>query len=322
MAVSAPARTTAGLLKFRPVRPGSRVALVAPASSFDRAGFDAGVAELRRLGLDPVWDDTVFEKQTLTAGRPRVRAEAFQRAFDEMEADAVVAVRGGYGSVELLALLDPGRLRRSRTAFVGYSDVTSIHAFLGSNVELASVHGAMVDGRIAEGPSAYDPVSFLRSLSDEPLGELSPDGLEVILPGEVTGPLFGGTLTQILASFGTPYEFRPSPRHVLFMDEVKERPYRLHRMLTQLRLSGRLAGAAAVVFGQLPGCDEPGGRITARDVIVEVLQGFPGPVLLGFPSGHTTSPLISLPLGVAVRVVAPAGSGSARLAFDEAAASS
>jgi hypothetical protein len=155
-------RTRAGLTKFRPVRPGSRVALVAPASGFDRDEFDRGVTELKRLGLEPVYDESVFDKQALTAGRPRVRVMALLRAFDEMDADAVIAVRGGYGSVELLPLLDVERIRRSRTAFVGYSDVTSLHSFLGAIVGLASVHGAMVDGRLAQGPKAYDPASFLR----------------------------------------------------------------------------------------------------------------------------------------------------------------
>jgi muramoyltetrapeptide carboxypeptidase len=317
VAVSASPRTAAGLIKFRPVAPGSRVALVAPASSFERTEFDAGVAELRRLGLDPVWEESIFDKRLFTAGTPRVRADALQRAFDDMDADAVIAVRGGYGSVEVLPLLDASRIRRARTAFVGYSDVTSLHGYLAANVELASVHGAMIDGRLGKGPSAYDPASFLKSLSAEPLGELEPAGVEALLPGEAAGPLVGGTLAQILASLATPYEFRPPPRHVLFIDEINERPFRLHRMLTQLRLSGRLAGASAVVFGQMPGCDEPGGRITARDVILDILEGFPGPVLFGFPSGHTTTPLVSLPLGVRSRVVATAG---ARLVLEEAAA--
>ncbi len=320
MAVTSGDRTAAGLLKFRPVRPGSRVALVAPASPFDRTEFEAGVAELRRLGLEPVWDDSVFAQQTLSAGRPRVRADALQRAFDAMDADAVIAVRGGYGSVEVLPLVDADRLRRSRTAFVGYSDVTTVHSFLGANVGLASVHGAMIDGRLAKGRSAYDPVTFLQSLGEEPLGELAPDGLDTLGRGEAAGALAGGTLTQLLASLATPYEFRPPPGHVLFVDEVNERPYRLHRMLTQLRLSGRLAAAAAVVFGQMPGCDEPGGRLTAREVIAEVMDGFPGPVLFGFPSGHTTTPLLSLPLGVAARVVAPAGGARPRVILEEAAA--
>ena len=300
-------RTASGLIKFRPVKRGARIALVAPASAFDRGDFDAGVAELKRLGFEPVWDDTIFEREAITAGHPRVRVGSLLHALDEMSADAVIAVRGGYGSVEILPLLDEDRVRRSRTAFVGYSDVTSLHSFLGGVAGLTSIHGAMIEGRLARGTTAYDPVTFLRSLSAEPIGELAPEGLETLRPGSpptVSGPLAGGTLTQLLASFGTRYEFRPPDGHVLFLDEVRERPYRIHRMLMQLRLSGRLRRASAVVFGQLPGCDEPGGRLTARDVIRDVLQDFQGPVLFGFPSGHTTSPMLSVPLGVRVRVVA------------------
>jgi len=315
-------RTSSGLIKFRPVRKGSRVALVAPASPFDIAEFDRGIEEIRRLGLEPVWDEDVFERQAFTAGPPRVRVMALLRALDTLEADAVVSVRGGYGSVELLPLLDIERVRLARTAFVGYSDVTSLHAYLGAVVGLTSVHGAMLEGRLSTGPKAYDPDSWLKSLSAEPLGEMAPQGLEVLspgFPGVASGPLVGGTLTQLLASFGTPYEFNPPAGHVLFLDEVNERPYRLHRMLTQLRLSGRLQRAAAVVFGELPGCDEPGGKITARDVIKDVLlQGFQGPVLFGFPSGHSTSPSLSMPLGVQVRVVG--NPHQPVVVFDEAAA--
>jgi muramoyltetrapeptide carboxypeptidase len=311
-------RTSAGLTKFRPVRPGSRVALVAPASGFEREEFDRGVAELKRLGLDPVYDDTVFDREPLTAGNPHVRVRSLLRAFDEMDADAVIAIRGGYGSVELLPLIDAERIRRSRTAFVGYSDVTAIHSFLGAVVGLASVHGAMVDGRLAQGPAAYDPVTFLGSLSTEPLGDQSPPGLETLRPGIAAGPLFGGTLTQLLASFETPYAFQPPAGHILFLDEVAERPYRLHRMLMQLKLSGRLEKAAALVFGQLPRCDEPGGKVTARDTVRDALDGFTGPVLFGFPSGHTTTPLVSLPLGVRTKVIA--SPDSPRLVFEEAAA--
>jgi muramoyltetrapeptide carboxypeptidase len=310
-------RTRAGLVKFRPLRPGGRVALVAPASSFDRSAFDAGVAELRRLGLDPVYDDSVFERAVFTAGADTVRADALRRAWSRPDVDAIVAVRGGYGSVEVLPWLAIDPIRQARTAFVGYSDVTSLHTFLTCGVGLASVHGVMVEGRLAVGPSAYDPDSFLRALGRDPLGELTSDGLEIIRGGEVVGPLFGGTLTQLLASCGTPFEFRPPAGHVLFVEEVGERPYRIHRMLTQLKMAGRLREAAAVVFGQLPRCDEPGGAVTARDVVRERLGDFPGPVLFGFPSGHTTTPLVSLPLGVDARVIAV---GRPRMVFEESAA--
>jgi len=310
-------RTAGGLLKFRPVRAGARVALVAPASPFGREEFDAGLAELRNIGVEPVYDQSVFAREGFVAGTVQVRASAMLAAMERDDIAAVIAVRGGYGSVELLSLLDAGRAGAARTAFIGYSDVTSVHTWLGCHVGLASVHGPMIDGRLSKGQTRYDRASLLHSLGTEPMGELAPDGVEVIRPGEATGPLFGGTLTQLLASLATPFEFRPPTGHILFIDEVAERPYRLRRMLTQLRLSGLLAAASGLVFGQLPRCDEPGGAPTARDVLADQLADFPGPVLFGFPSGHTTTPLVSLPFGVQARVVATA---SPALVIEEAAA--
>ena len=116
--------------------------------------------------------------------------------------------------------------------------------------------------------------------------------------------LIGGTLTQLVASLGTPYAFDPPPGHVLFLDEVGERPFRIDRMLTQLRLSGILARASALVFGELPRCDEPGGNPAIRSIVADLVADFPGPVLFGLPSGHTTGPTLTLPFGVRARVVA------------------
>lgn len=310
-------RTRAGLARCRPVGRGSAVALVAPASPFERGEFEAGLAELKRLGFEAVHDERVFDREGFLAGTPRSRADSLNAAWRRADVDAIIAVRGGYGSVETLGDLDVDLIRERRTAFVGYSDVTSLHAFLGTQAGLVSIHGPMVEGRLACGPSAYDTGSFLGSLRAEPLGELAPGGIEVIRPGEAAGPLFGGTLTQLLASFRTPWEFAPPDGHVLFIDEVGERPYRLHCMLTQWRLAGRFSGAAGVVFGQMPRCDEPGGQPTAVSVIRDLFQAFPGPVLFGFPSGHTTTPLVSLPFGVETRVVA---GRHPRLVIEEAAA--
>jgi muramoyltetrapeptide carboxypeptidase len=309
-------RTRAGFLKFEPAGEGSAVALVAPASPFDRASFDRGVEELTGLGMLPVFDDSVFAREAMVAGPADVRAAAFVRAWDNDLTRVILAVRGGYGSVEILPYLERGTLAR-RPAFVGYSDVTSIHVFLNCQLGRASVHGAMIDGRLAVGTAAYDRVTFLASLGETPLGEISADGVEVIRQGDARGALLGGTLTQLVASLGTPYAFDPPSGSILFLDEVNERPYKLRRMLTQLRFSGRLAKAAGIVFGELPGCTEPSGSPGARETVAEVLADFPGPVIVGFPSGHTTTPLVSVPFGVEVRLAA---AGSGRLIFDEAAA--
>jgi muramoyltetrapeptide carboxypeptidase len=150
----------------------------------------------------------------------------------------------------------------------------------------------------------------------EPLGEMAPAGLETLRRGEASGPLLGGTLTQLLASLGTPFAFSPPQGFVLFFEDVGERPYRLDRMVTQLRQGGFLAKASAVVIGELPKCDEPSGEVTGREVMRALFNDFPGPVVIGFPSGHTTGPALTIPLGVSCRVVAD---GRPRLVFEEAA---
>jgi muramoyltetrapeptide carboxypeptidase len=309
--------TRGGLTRFRPVGPGSGIALVAPASPFVRADFDAGCRELERLGFRPVYDDRVFEREDIVAGPPESRARQLADAISNPAVDGVLAVRGGYGSVETLPELEPAAWRSRRTACIGYSDITSLHTFLTCHVGLTSVHGPMIEGRLAVGPSAYDPDSFLAACSAAPMGELTPEGVEVLNAGETTGPLFGGTLTQLAASLGTPYAFTPPQGHVLLLEDIGERPYRLRRMLTQLRLAGVLSRAAAIVIGQLPKCDEPDRPGSARAACAAVLRDFAGPVVFGFPTGHTTTPLVSLPLGVECRVIAR---GRPALVFTEAAA--
>ena len=306
-----PPRTRAGFIKCRPLEAGSAIALVAPASPVDPAELEAGVAEIERLGHTAVYGDDIFERQGFLAGSAELRARALMAAWRRSEVGAIVAVRGGYGSVETLPLLDADVIRRARTAFVGYSDLTSLHAFLGGHVGLVSIHGPMLESRLAAGPSAYDAVTLLASLSARPVGDLPVDDVEIVRFGEARGPLVGGTLTQLLASFGTPFEFAPPPGHVLFLDEVGERPYRLHRMLTQWRLAGRFRHTSAVVVGQLPRCDEPGGAPTGASVVHDLLRDFPGPVLMGFPSGHVTTPLVTLPFGVEAVVTTAGGPGFA-----------
>src|SRR6185295_12986984 len=211
--------------------------------------------------------------------------------------------------------LDPAEAVRACKPFIGYSDLTSLLTFLTLGCGLIAFHGPMLARRLGRGADGYDADSFLSALCRrEPMGELAPPGLESIRPGEAGGPLLGGTLTQLLASLGTPFAFAPPNEYVLFLDEVGERPYRLDRMVTQLRQAGLLARATAIVVGELPKCDEPSGDPTARAVIADLFADFPGPVVIGFPSGHTVSPAMTLPFGVACRVIAGA---RPRLAIDE-----
>jgi muramoyltetrapeptide carboxypeptidase len=287
------------LRKPRALRAGDRVAIVAPASPFVREEFDRGVEEVQALGFEPVFDERVFARRGFVAGEPAERAAAFMDAWGDPSISGVLCARGGYGSVQILPLLDLPAIRATAKVFVGYSDITTMLTWLTLQGGLVTFHGPMLAGRFSQGIDGYDRETFLRAVAaTEPIGELPGGTLEVIRPGEASGMLIGGTLTQLLASLGTPYAFDPPPGHILFIDEVSERPYRMDRMLTQLRLSGLLARAAGVIFNELPGCDEPSGGATAREVVRDVMRDFPGPVVLGLRSGHTTGAALTLPFGV------------------------
>ena len=302
----------------RALRRGDRIALVAPASAFSRDAFDAGADELRRLGFEPVYEESVFARHHYTAGDAATRAGAFRRAWADPSIGALIAVRGGYGSMQLLPLLDRSEIRATPKPFVGYSDNTSLLAWLTTGCGVMAFHGPMLEGRLARGDAGYDVETFSRALMRcEPMGEITHPAVEVLAPGETAGLLLGGTLTQLVASLGTPFAFDPPRGHILFIDEVGERPYRIDRMLTQLRQAGLLARASGIVFGELPRCEEPGDAgPLVRTIIADVLAEFPGPILFGLPSGHTNGACLTLPLGVRARLVA---TGSPALVIEEAA---
>jgi muramoyltetrapeptide carboxypeptidase len=216
---------------------------------------------------------------------------------------ALMAVRGGYGSVQLLPALDASRMREAPKLFVGSSDNTSLLSWLTCQCGVTALHGPMIEGGLARGAEGYDERSLVQLIGGDSSGlKLRPDSLTVVKAGTAEGRLFGGTLSLLAASLGTPFAFDPPHGSILFLEDVDERPYRIDRLMTQLRLSGVLARASGLLFGEMCGCDEPSGTPTARDVIEAFTADFEGPVLIGFPSGHTHGPAWTLPLGVRVRM--------------------
>ena len=285
----------------RALRPGDRVAVLAPASPFDREVFERGVDELRAIGFDPVFDESVFGRHGYVAGPAQQRAASLSAAWRNPDVAGIFAVRGGYGSAQLLPLLDAKDTQRARKVFVGCSDLTTLLIYHAVCCDTVSFHGPMLVN-LAKGERGYDRQSLLAAIgAPVALGELTAPGLEALTAGEASGLLLGGTLTQLLASLATPFAFDPPEGFVLLLEDVGEKPYRIDRMLTQVRQTGWLARAAAVVCGEFPECDDAAGD--ARSVILDVLADFPGPVLFGFPSGHTAGPTLTLPIGVRTTVI-------------------
>src|SRR5262245_40240029 len=186
------------MLKPHALAPGDRLAVVAPASSFDRNEFERGVEEIRQLGFEPVYDDSVFERKRYLAGPADLRAAAIRRAWCDPDIRGLIGVRGGYGSAQILPLLDVEEARAARKPFVGYSDLTSILNFLTGCCGLVAFHGPMLDRRLSRGEAGYDRRSFIAALCNRmPLGELAAPALQTICRGEAAGVLLGGTVTLL-----------------------------------------------------------------------------------------------------------------------------
>ena len=196
-------------------------------------------------------------------------------------------------------------MREARKALIGYSDITALLAFYLQH-GLTAIHGPMIERRMSKGTEGYDEASFRQvMMSAEPVGEMRPPRLEVLRKGEAARRAG----RRHADADGRAARARRGPSTspdgcILFLEDVGERPYRIHRMLTQLEQAGMLARAGALVFGEFPGCDEPGGEPAIRDVLRDFTASFDGPVLFGFPSGHTDRPDVD----AAVRRVARAWS--------------
>lgn len=302
----------------RALRAGDRVALLSLASPPRTEDVDAGADELRALGFEPVIVAAPpGSSAPYVAGPAAARAAQLRGAITDPHIAAIMATRGGYGSAQLLPHLDLDEIRQARPLLIGYSDITALLDLVTGRCGVTSIHGPMAEGRLARGPASYDRDSFLRTVC-EPVafGRVATPTARVLQPGQARGVLRGGTLTQLAALLGTPWAFTATEPTVLFLDEVNERPYRLDRLVWQLRAAGVLDRVTGVVVNQLPGCDEPGGSVTALEAVRAALTAFAGPVVAGVPSGHTLDAMITLPLGVQVTLEAAT---DVSLSIDEAA---
>lgn len=305
------------ILRCRALRRGDRVALLTLASGARLDDVERGADELRDLGFEPVVGPTRSDAAPYVAGAADYRAGQVCEALRDPGIAAIVATRGGYGSAQLLPHLDIALVRQSRTLLIGYSDITALLEVWTGQAGITSVHGPMVEGRLARGPDGYDREGFLRVVCEpHAFGPVNTADAVVLAPGEAHGVLRGGTLTQLASLAGTRWAFGADEPTILFLDEVNERPYRIDRLLWQLQHSGALTRVTGIVVNELPGCDEAGGGVTGLDAVRHALRHFAGPVVAGVASGHTRGAMLTLPFGVGCSLTA---GDAVRLSLDEAA---
>jgi muramoyltetrapeptide carboxypeptidase len=273
--------------------------VVAPASPFPRADFEAGVSRLRER-YRVSWDEGIFARDGYLAGSDARRLAELRAALSDPDVDALVAARGGYGVTRLLDRLGAEEVAAAPKLLVGFSDLTALHA-LWARAGLRSLHGPMVAALGRAEPAWVE--RWIGAVEGEPMAAAT--GLTALSPGVAEGPLVGGNLAVLAALCGTPHA-PPLDGAILLLEDVGEAPYRVDRMLTTLRHAGWLERVAAVVLGLFTACDpRPDGR-TVTEVVRERLGDLRVPVVAGLNAGHEPDN-VEIPLGARARVDADRG---------------
>jgi muramoyltetrapeptide carboxypeptidase len=311
------------LVKAAPLEPGDTIAFVAPAGHLDEVRMTLARERLEALGYEVRVPDDLYRQRGYLAGPDDVRAAELMAAFADPEVDAIFPGTGNYGTTRMLDRLDYDVIRRNPKIFIGFSDLTALHLAILKRAGLVTFHSPnpMWGLGSESNLTPFSEKSFWRALCGPAAGEDADAGWTVdcelvedggpqpraLVGGVARGPLVGGNLTLVGTLMGTPYEIETDGA-ILFIEDVGERPYRIDRYLSQLRLAGKLDRLAGVIIGVFRDCDPKPDEesLSLAEVFADYFADLGVPVLVDFPIGHSVYNA-TLPVGVEVEVDADAG---------------
>lgn len=274
----------------RPV-PGDTLGIIAPSSPFDKDKFQKGLSFIKDLGFRVFFPETIFEQNNYLAGTDPIRARALNAMFADSNIKGIICARGGYGSLRLLSLIDFDQIYENPKLLIGCSDITVLLNSLFSRCGLVSLHGPMIES--LANASAPTKQAFSEILLTEQNVSIPSHDPVIIHSGRASGTVTGGNLTTLCHLVGTP--FAPDfSEHILLLEDIGEAPYRIDRMLTQMKMAGCFEQINGIVLGSFTGCGEP------ADIYQIFYDNFAKesiPVLAGFIFGHD-EPNLSVPFGI------------------------
>jgi muramoyltetrapeptide carboxypeptidase len=287
------------LLKPASVYAGAGIGIIAPASFARQERITAGMERLSALGYTPRFAENALARGPLFfAGTPEARIADLHAAFADPETQAVMCLRGGYGSNYLLEDIDLELFSAHPKPFFAYSDLTGLQLHLLDKLGIPAFHGPMLAADFYLEDGVHLP-SFHAALAGQPYSVGSAEGLRALKPGSASGTLYGGCLSILVAMLGTPWEPQTEGK-LLFIEDLNEKPYRIDRMLWQLRKAGKFDGVTGIIFGEMLDCaSSPAETDQLHQAIMNVLDGFQGPIAIGLRSGHVSRQNVTLTFGVA-----------------------
>lgn len=294
------------MLKGKMLKFGDTIGLTAPSSPSKVERVQMAIQMIRELGFNVKVGKSCYEEYGgYLAGTPENRAKELNEMFTDPEVDAILCLRGGYGTPQLLPYLDYEEISQHPKLFIGYSDITALHTVFMQKCGLATVHGPMATSDLLDGDE-FTRTSLLRLLmNSNPLGAVSnPEGEEILslVDGVAEGELVGGNLCLVASLMGTPYDLDTKGK-ILFLEDVGEEPFKVDRMLTQLALAGKLTDAAGIIFGTFTECESPNYShgFDIVDVFKTIVAPFGKPTIYNLQAGHCETKL-TLPFGVKAKL--------------------
>ena len=289
------------MIKPKPLQQGDSVAIIAPASPCDKKLIDKCISSLNELGLNVVIGESCISEHGFLSGTDDIRANDINCMFADKNIKGIFALRGGYGCARLLDLLDFKLIKKNPKIFIGYSDITALHIAINQKSKLITYHGPMISTELIKGLDEYSADYYKKFIfGNEKVEELfNPKGntLEVINNGIASGQLIGGNLSLICSSLGTKYEINTKNK-ILFLEEVDETPYKVDRMLLQLKQSGKFKDATGIILGAFTDCIASSNKksLSLEEVFNEIILPLKKPTISKLVCGHCL-PTLTLPLG-------------------------
>jgi muramoyltetrapeptide carboxypeptidase len=273
------------------LKPGDTIGVAAPASPFNRANFEKGLAVLQSLGFKIHIPDDIFQHEGYLAGSDKSRAEQLIRLLVDTRVNGIICARGGFGAMKVLPLLDFDYIKSFPKVFIGFSDLTALLVGFVDKCRWVVFHGPTVTTLMNADQKTIE--SLQQAISGRIPSTLFARSGNIICEGVATGPLIGGNLTTLCHLMGTPY--MPSFKGtVLLIEDRGEAPYRIDRMLTQMKMAGVLDNLAGLALGDFTDC---GTALEVESVVAKIFHDCRMPILSGFEVGHNHRNL-TFPLGL------------------------
>lgn len=301
------------MIRPKVLKLGDTIGIISPSSPTSKENVNKAEAKLKEIGFEVKMGKNLYKTYGYLAGSDKERAEDLNNMFMDEEVDGIICIRGGYGAPRILELLDYEGIKNNPKVFVGYSDITALHIAINQICNLVTFHGPMVSSNMIDDFSEFSKDSLYRNiLNNEAIGLVeNPKGeeIEIINRGISEGEIVGGNLSLIADTLGTPYEIDTKDK-ILLIEEVGEEPYNIDRMLTQLRLAGKLEEASGIILADWNDCeaesDEYDDSLTLMEVFKDIIKPIGKPTIYNLKSGHC-KPMITIPLGVKAKLNANKG---------------